>query len=286
MTRFVEVGEDVYVGRYPQWDVNVGVVVGSSGALVVDTRASLRQGREALDDLRPVLRDRRVVAVAATHVHFDHTFGAGAFDPVTVYAHDAVGVSLPAHRDSIREQVRAELTNGPSAVEGESYSADDLSDLLRTPLRMPDVTFARSAVLDLGSRMVTLSYAGRGHTDGDIAVQVGDAGVVFLGDLVEESASPSFGSDSHLLEWAATLTAHLADLPGDTSVVPGHGIPVDVSFVAAQRDSIAEMATAITAAFAAGLALPDARAAARGIVPFPDAVVDVAVGRGYAALSA
>ena len=284
MSRFVEVGPDVHVGRYPQWDVNVGVVVGSAGALVVDTRGTLRQGREARDELRPLLRGRPVVAVAATHVHFDHTFGAGAFDPVTVYAHAAVAVALPTHRDSLLEVVRTELAGDPGAFDAESYSADDLRDLLDTPLRMPDVTFPSTFTLDLGDRLVRLAHAGRGHTDGDIAVHVPDASVTFLGDLVEESAAPSFGSDCWPLDWAPTLDRHLADLAPGAVVVPGHGVPVDADFVAAQRDAIATLVRRIDGAHAYGLSHGEAALEVGDDLPFAPAAVAMAAERAYDAL--
>ena len=47
----------VFVARYPQWDVNVGLVLGRDGAVVVDTRASSLQGFEVLDDIRRLGRD-------------------------------------------------------------------------------------------------------------------------------------------------------------------------------------------------------------------------------------
>ena len=45
---------------------------------------------------------------------------------------------------------------------------------------------------------------------------------------------------AHPLRWPTTLTALLA--LGAAIVVPGHGEPVDVAFVTAQRDELAELA--------------------------------------------
>src|SRR5215207_167188 len=38
MTAWAELGDRCWVRRYPEWDLNVGIVVGSEGALVIDTR--------------------------------------------------------------------------------------------------------------------------------------------------------------------------------------------------------------------------------------------------------
>ena len=52
MSDFREVGDRVWVARYEAYDVNVTVVEGDAGLLVVDTRGSNKQGREAIADLR------------------------------------------------------------------------------------------------------------------------------------------------------------------------------------------------------------------------------------------
>ena len=116
---------------------------------------------------------------------------------------------------------------------------------MATVVRGPDRTFGSNATIDLGDRVVTMAYAGRGHTDGDVAVLVPDTDVMFLGDLVEESAHPSFGHDCSPLEWADALTSHLVQVAERTVVVPGHGHPVDGAFVTRQRDEIAAVAAVI-----------------------------------------
>ena len=79
-SRFVEVGDRVFLARYPQWDVSVGLVVGGERALVVDTRGSEVQGREVVEDLARLSLPVPVTVVVNTHVHYDHTFGNHAFD--------------------------------------------------------------------------------------------------------------------------------------------------------------------------------------------------------------
>ncbi len=50
--RFTEVAHDIWVGRYEWFDVNVTLVRGSSGLLVVDTHASAVAAREVIEDVR------------------------------------------------------------------------------------------------------------------------------------------------------------------------------------------------------------------------------------------
>ena len=182
---FVEVADRVFVARYAAWDVNVGLVLGRDGAVVIDTRASDVQGRQALDDVRRLGRDIAVTHVVNSHVHFDHTFGNAAFDSATLHAHDNVGRTFAADAERIKALIRAD----PGAAPELGYTAKDAADTLATTVRGPDRTFGNNATIDLGDRCVTMAYAGRGHTDGDIAVVVPDTDAVFLGDLIEESAT-------------------------------------------------------------------------------------------------
>ena len=279
--RFVEIGDGVLLARYPQWDVGVGLVVGGDSALVVDTRASEVQGREVVEDVRRLGLPVPVTTVVSTHVHFNHTFGNRAFDGVTIHAHHRVRETYEADAERFKALVRADSDPGPE----ESYTAQDLRDLLATVPRGPDVTFASAASVDLGDRVVRLAHAGRGHTDGDIRIWVQDAGVAFLGDLIEESADPSLGSDSWPLDWAATLDRHLAGIPSDAVVVPSHGTLVDTAFVARQRDEMAALADVIRDRHGARMPLTDAQREPDARLPYPLPWLTDAFARGYAQLS-
>ena len=140
-------------------------------------------------------------------------------------------------------------------------------------ITLPDRTFSRNATLTLEDRVVELRYLGRGHTDNDIIVAVPDAGVLFAGDLIEESSPPYF-QDSYPLEWPDTVAALLEMAHGP--VVPGHGAVVDRTFVAAQHQDLAEVARLAEERHAGGLTVPQA-AAAGG--PYPRDVLEAAFGR-------
>lgn len=279
-SRFVEVADRVLLARYPQWDVGVGLVVGAERALVVDTRASDRAGREVLDDIRALGLGVPVTHVVNTHVHFDHTFGNVAFLGATVVAHEAVARSFTTASERIKDAFRADPFDAPEY----GYTAADAADVVATPLRGPDETFGSSLVVDLGGRQVRLTYAGRGHTDGDIAIVVPDAGAAFLGDLVEESGPPSVGADAWPLEWPATLDAHVANLATAEVgvVVPGHGRPVDLAFVRQQRAELAAVAAVIRSRHAAGWPLEEARRTPDPALPYPLELLGTAFDRGYA----
>jgi glyoxylase-like metal-dependent hydrolase (beta-lactamase superfamily II) len=278
---FVEIGDRVFLARYPQWDVSVGLVVGRERALVVDTRGTEIQGCEAVEDVARLALPVPVTVVVNTHVHYDHTFGNRAFAGATIHAHERVGETFDADAERLKDRFRADPEPGPDA----SYSAEDVRDLLATVPRGPDVTFAAAASVDLGDRVIHLAHAGRGHTDGDIRIWVPDAGVVFLGDLIEESADPSLGSDSWPLDWAATLDRHLGAVPPDAVVVPSHGTLVDTAFVARQRDEMSALADVIRERHDAGVPLAQAQHEPDARLPYPLPWLADAFARGYAQLS-
>jgi glyoxylase-like metal-dependent hydrolase (beta-lactamase superfamily II) len=246
------------------------VVRGADGLLVVDTRESHARARELLDEVRR-LSPLPVRWVVNTHWHFDHTFGnavlAGAPDRAALWGHVTVPAALERDGPGRLERLAAERPEEAAEVE----------------LTPPDHLVEVADVIDLGDRLVELVHLGRGHTDGDLVVLVQDAGVLFAGDLVEESAPPAFGGDSFPLEWPRTARL-LLDLAPPV-VVPGHGDVVDHRFCAEQHEALGVVAATIRELHGAGVPLDDAATAGEDRWPWPAAALRQAIARGYAALA-
>jgi len=277
-----EVGDRCWVRRYPQWDVNVGVVAGSDSLLVIDTRGTLRQGHELREDLR-LLAHGPVRWVVNTHVHFDHTFGNAAFAvdiDENLYAHRNAAAQMTERAALVKQRCRE---NPDADPEFPDITFEVMQDLIDTPPLVPHRTFDTTWSLDLGDRGVELTYFGRGHTDGDVAVNVPDAGLIYVGDLIEESADPWFGDDCFPIDWPDTVAAILDAIEPTATVVPGHGVPVDTGFVAKQLVDLRDVSDTIRELFRARLPL-DAALEHR-TWPYPRAWLRNAVRRGYAQLS-
>ncbi|WP_051247033.1 MBL fold metallo-hydrolase [Nocardioides halotolerans] len=274
--RFTEVGHDVWVGRYEWFDVNITLVRGTAGLLVVDTHASAAAAREVVADVR-ALGAGDVVAVVNTHEHFDHTFGNG----VLLAEYGAV----PVHAHEVAAARTVEAGEWIKARYDEPANADDphREEVQETEVVPADTTFSSAVALDLGDRMVELVHPGRGHTAGDLVVRVPDADVLLAGDLVEESALrqgvPGFGSDCYPLEWPLTLDIVLGLLTAGSVVVPGHGAPVDREFVEAQRNDIGILAETVRDLATRGVPVAEALDSAEW--PFPREYLADAVSRGY-----
>ena len=270
MADFTEVAERIWLARYPWFDVNVSVIGGERGLLVVDTYGSAAAAREVVDDVRR-LGAGQVVGVVNTHWHFDHTFGNGTFrstfGPVPIHAHENAATELAEGAERIKQRY-VDSPEDPHAT-----------DVIETEVVVPDHTFSSARVLDLGDRAVELLYPGRGHTSGDLVVRVPDADALLAGDLVEESAPPYFGDDSWPMDWPLSLDIVLGVTTRASVVVPGHGVPVDRDFVETQRNEIGIVAETIRDL--AGRGVPLDQALDTGEWPYPSEGLAAAVARGY-----
>lgn len=249
---WAEVGDRIYVRRHASLDRNCGLVVGTEGCLVIDTRSTAEQGA----DLAAAVR--RVSAlpwqILTTHAHYDHCFGTAAFGPVRVWGHRAMAADLAAAGEQQRDRLVEMLT---------AQDRTELAGQVKTArIVLPTDLVERDAVVALGDRQIRLVHRGRGHTDGDLSACID--GVLFAGDLVEEGNDPAF-EDSFPLEWADTLTSILNDADPVT-VVPGHGAVLDPVDARRQAQTLADLAAALNAALDAGGRSVDALApAARGL---------------------
>lgn len=235
--QWIELADGVLVRRYAELDLSVGMVIGNHSALVVDTRSDPAQGAELRAAVREVTRQPCIVVL--THAHFDHCLGTAAFLPATVWVH-------PRCRD--------DLARGGAAQHAEALAFSRAQRMPRDPALVrpvvPDHLVVEPVHVDLGGRGVLLTHPGLGHTDHDLAVWSPDTGVLFAGDLVEQGADPDF-TDAYPLDWPTAVTELLRLSP--RIVIPGHGDPVDATFVAAQRDDLATLADLCRAVLAGEL---------------------------------
>ena len=138
-------------------------------------------------------------------------------------------------------------------------------------------------MIDLGDRRVELLHLGNAHTSGDTLVVVPDVDVYFAGDLIEESAPPSYGQDSFPLEWPDTIDRVIGLLSDTSKVVPGHGAVVDAEFVREQAGHLGTVANTISGLHHAGTSLDDALKHTDDW-PWPLEHLQDAIKRGYEAL--
>lgn len=274
--RFHEVADRVWVARHAWLDVNLTAVEGDRGLLLVDTLGSEAALGAALDALAAVTT-APVVGAVNTHAHFDHVLGNAAL--LDRYP----GAALLAHEETaaaMREESYRARADEDCAGSGEGTDHEErCREARQSRVAPPTDTFVSVAAVDLGDRVAEIVFAGRGHTAGDIVVRVPDADVVVAGDLVEQSAPPSYGPDCFPLEWPAALDSVAGLLTPRTVVVPGHGAIVDQEFVTAQRSDVGVVAE--TVYDLASRSVPLEEALRHEEWPFPAHLLAHAVRRGY-----
>jgi glyoxylase-like metal-dependent hydrolase (beta-lactamase superfamily II) len=268
--RFTEVAPRVWVAHYDWMHVNITLVGGSDGLLMVDTHGSAAEAHVVADDVRR-LGAGPLTGLVNTHEHWDHHFGNATmveqFGDMPIHATEWA-------RDHIEESVGRTFEMYEAATDNPRRE-----EVLETTLRLPTHTFSSAVQLDLGDRAVELIHPGRGHTAGDLVVRVPDADVILGGDLVEESDPPFIGDDSWPLEWPLTLDLVIGLMTDRTVVVPGHGQVVDKAFVQDQRMELGVIAETIRDLASRGV--PQSEALAQGEWPWDPARLGSAVRLGY-----
>ncbi|MDH2415494.1 MBL fold metallo-hydrolase [Nocardioides sp. CER19] len=274
-TGFQEIADRIWLARYEWWDVNITLIAGSSGLVVVDTHASAVAARQVVDDVRR-LGVGPVTRIVNTHEHFDHTFGNAELR--TAYGDVPIHATETAAANTVRSGERAK---GRYAADPADPRA---AEILETEVMAADTTFASVAAIDLGDRLVELAHPGRGHTAGDLVVRVPDADVVLAGDLLEESGPPVYGDDSFPLDWPTTVDVVLGMLTPSSVVVPGHGLPVDRAWVEQQRNDLAWVTSNVRELAGRGVPLEEAAGATEWPWPTDGWRFRGAIARGYAQL--
>jgi glyoxylase-like metal-dependent hydrolase (beta-lactamase superfamily II) len=267
MPDFNEVAPRVWVAHYDWMHVNITLIGGSDGLVMVDTHGSEKQARVIADDVRR-LGAGPLTALINTHNHWDHWFGndviLSAYGDLPVHATDFALEKMVATGGVHDEH----LAGHPRAAE-----------ILETTLRPATHGFSSAVALDLGDRVIELIHPGRGHTAGDLVVRVPDADVMVGGDLVEESDKPFIGDDSFPLEWPLTLDLVLGLMTSSTVVVPGHGQLIDMDYVQDQRVELGIIAETIRDLASRGV--PASQALEQGEWPWDPELLKSAVRLGY-----
>lgn len=193
---------------------NVTIITGADAVLVVDTGLGIENGRRVLEIAKRLAGDKRLY-LTLTHFHPEHGFGA------QVFKGQATIIYNRAQRDEL-------LKKGSSYLRLFTERLGVAEALKGVQFVMPDVVYEREAEIDLGGRVVKLSYHQPAHTLGDQVISVPEQGVVILGDLLETNSFPIFpwfpdiqDTDVDPLNWREIL--RMVERSNPKIVIPGHG---------------------------------------------------------------
>ena len=201
---------------------NVGIVVGRTGTLVIDTGLGARNGALVARQALKLSPKGARLYLTTTHFHPEHASGQAGFPGGTVV---------------IRPKVQqAELErDGPRMLTLFSTLSPEMKGLIDgAGVGKADVLFDREHRLDLGGVRVRLFWYGHAHTEGDEIIMVDEDRLMFPGDVVQDRISPNFTCDAcDPRQWIAVID-QLAPLK-PRLVAPDHGALGDGALIGKER---------------------------------------------------
>lgn len=254
------VSERCWVAACQPAKVNVGLVVGDETALLIDTGASPEQGA-ALAKSAAELAGNAIGFVVVTHGHWDHWFGLPGITEGQSIGHENLRELLGA------EELAAELAE----------RGIDQAGLI------PSTEMSLVKALDLGGVRVEIVHFGEGHTNSDLALLVPGENVIYVGDLLEQGADPSFESNSNPLNWPLVMDAILDGSDAATQFVPGHGEVMSQEAAIEQRGRLGMIYAEAERLAKSGIKEQDAMAALDW--PFGAPTMAAALRQSYALLA-
>jgi glyoxylase-like metal-dependent hydrolase (beta-lactamase superfamily II) len=218
-------------------------------ALLVDTLFDVPLTRAMLEELeRATPAAGRIGTVVNTHANGDHCWGNQLLAGADI-------VASAACADEMAELPPARLAELVAAAPALGRTGEYLArifgpfDFASVTLALPTRTFVGSLTLEVGGRRVVLHEVGPAHTRGDVVVEVPDARVVFLGDILFVGAHPVIWTGP-VGNWIAALD-RVAAMDVDV-VVPGHGPVTDKGGVREVRSYLVQLAAEARRRFEAG----------------------------------
>jgi len=207
---------------------NVGIIVGESATLVVDTGLGQRNGATVAKAAQGLAPHNRLF-LTTTHFHPEHAAGVLGFPSATVLIRDQVQQDeMDRHGEEMVQMFAGRNEQWKALLTGEQ-------------LRAPDETFDRELRLNLGGGVTArLFWFGAAHTKGDELVFVDPDRTLISGDVVQNKVGPNiFGEGGTASSWIAVVD-EVAKL-GAQHVLPDHSPIGDGSLVEQERSFLVEL---------------------------------------------
>src|SRR6267142_1003197 len=264
----------------PRYKVNsnAAVIVTNDGVIVVDSHSKPSAAYALYREIQTITR-QPIKKIINTHFHWDHWQGNQVYAEANpgleilssqrtlenMTAPDAgVGglayiekqlASVPKEIEALKADILRAADSGQKARleanlrQTEAY----LEELKFIKPPLPNRTVANAVTLNEGGREIQILLLGRGHTDGDIFINLPKEKVVVTGDALIDWMP--FMNDGYPEEWVQTLDA--LEKLDFTQIIPGHGDVQPKAHLAFFRGYITDLVTAVKKADADGASLDE-----------------------------
>ncbi len=225
---------------------NSGIVIGTTGVVVIDAKTTPAAGQSLLDAIAK-LTPKPVTDVIVTHSDGDHVNGLAAFPK---------GVHVIAHEGADREMKAALAAGGRGAPPAD---------------HMPSQVIAGTGQrLTLDGVVFDLRHWAPAHTSGDLVVYLPAQKILFTGDLIATNRpDPLIHLEKHgsSAGWITSVQG-LLGLDAER-FVPGHGDLQTRAEIEARLASATKKRAQIAALVKEGKSLDEIRAAVGDPAPAP-----------------
>jgi len=221
-----------------------GLIVGSKGALLVETMLNQRLNKQ-VQDLSRKLAHKPILYAVNTSAHGDHSYGNMFMPASTVIIQHA---NTRSFIEQHLEDDKAFMIKNFGAGRGIEAIKARTGDVL--------VPAGGRISLDLGGKKVDVIDFGFAQTGGDLWVWEPESKVMWAGNPVI-AAKPALPwlLDGHLVATLETLRRVYDFLPGDARIVPGHGVPLTREDLKWHIDYLDTVRSQVQAAIDQGMSL-------------------------------
>lgn len=223
---------------------SAGLIVGSKGALQIDTMLN-RRLFDQVEKLGRQVTDRPLLYAVNTSFHGDHAYGNIYLPARTkIIQHEFTKTYLEQHLADDKAFMIQNFGKGRGIEEIRARNGDVL------------VKAGETLTIDLGDRQVQIKDFGYAQTGGDLFVWEPQSKVLWTGNPVI-AAKPSLPwlLGGHLVETLETLKRVYAFLPEDARIVPGHGVTIGREDMRWQIDYLSAVKREVQKAIDDGLTL-------------------------------
>ncbi|MBL8514855.1 MAG: MBL fold metallo-hydrolase [Betaproteobacteria bacterium] len=192
-----------------------GLIVGTRGALLIDTMLNARLNRQ-VQDLSRKAGGLKLLYAVNTSSHGDHSFGNMYLPRETrIVQHVAAGSYIAKHLEDDKAFMIKNFGTGRGIEPIRARAAD----ILVAPMS--------TVMLDLGGKVAHVIDFGFAQTGGDLWVWEPESKVMWAGNpIIAAKPALPWLLDGHLVATLETLKRVYAFLPADARIVPGHGVPI------------------------------------------------------------